>query len=213
MPDAPDFWLRSWARVDAAQAGVYRSFLDLSPDGLTAYLHGRGVQSVCDAGCGCGLVTCRLAANGFQVSGFDLSGRAAALARQLLADSGLRADIRCAGVLFSGYPDDRFDCVLSRSVLDHMTRADCQAALAELLRITRPGGLLLLSFDLPDEEYTATPHMLLPDGSFLYTGGKWDGMIYHAVTEQALRPLLPANAEMRTRRVESALWAQITKLF
>lgn len=212
MPDASAFWFRSWACADAARQETYRHLPDFAPDELTGYLHSRNVQSVCDAGCGCGLVTCRLAANGFHVSGFDLSDRAAALARQLLEDAGLNACVKCASVLSSGYPDGRFDCVLSRSVLDHMTCADCEAALAELLRITRPGGLLLLSFDLPDVEYTDTPHTLLPDGSFLYTAGKWDGMIYHAFTEPVLRALLPANAEMRTRRVDSALWVQITKL-
>lgn len=43
------------------------------------------------------------------------------------------------------FPDDAFDAVFSISVFSHMTEADCRFYVNELARVTRPGGVLVLS--------------------------------------------------------------------
>src|SRR5688500_9225602 len=52
-------------------------------------------------------------------------------------------DMRDLSVL----PAESFDVVVSCSVLEHLTAADQQAALGEVERVVRPGGLIGLTFD------------------------------------------------------------------
>ena len=47
----------------------------------------------------------------------------------------------------SVFPAESFDVVVSCSVLEHLTAADQQAALGEVERVVRPGGLIGLTFD------------------------------------------------------------------
>ena len=67
-----------------------------------------------------------------------------------------------------------------------MTVSEAEAALRELGRITRPGGLLLLAFDTPDEDDLAREHDILPDGSIRYAGG----MVFHPYDAPAAERLL-----------------------
>ena len=81
--------------------------------------------------------------------------------------------------------------MLAREVLDHLPIREAREALAELLRILRPGGCLLLSLDETDEEYEAEPHRVSPEGDYIYTAGKWKGMVFH--------PYSPTEIEKLTR--------------
>ncbi|MGM9618937.1 MAG: methyltransferase domain-containing protein [Oscillospiraceae bacterium] len=92
----------------------------------------------------------------------------------------------CVFRLETGYADEAFDGTVAHSVLDHMTAADAKKALAELLRITKTGGLLLLSFDSP-EDGPVPEHVTLADGSLQYTGDSpRQGMILHPYTPEEL---------------------------
>lgn len=69
------FWDRSWEQADPERIAKYIEAFDTRPDALTDILRRYGVQTVYDAGCGCGAYAVKLAANGFCVSGFDVSAR------------------------------------------------------------------------------------------------------------------------------------------
>jgi SAM-dependent methyltransferase len=88
-----------------------------------------------DAGCGSGRTLDELARYG-RVSGIDLSPEAVALARRRGHD-----DVRVARVEELPFADATFDVVTCLDVLEHTP--DDRATLAELLRVTRPGGLAL----------------------------------------------------------------------
>jgi SAM-dependent methyltransferase len=88
-----------------------------------------------DAGCGSGRTLDELATYG-RVSGIDLSETAVAAARRRGHD-----DVHVAAVEEIPFPDSTFDVVTCLDVIEH-TRDDL-LTLAELLRVTRPGGLLL----------------------------------------------------------------------
>lgn len=188
------FWELSWEQVDPERvAEYYISSFDREPDVLASILHRYGVKTVCDAGCGCGAYAAKLAANGFRVSGFDISARAVEIARGLLRRAALEAELKTAGILSTGYAGGTFDGVIARDVLDHMRRSDAAAAVKELCRITKPGGIVLFTVDFLDEEYQAEPHSINADGDYLYTGGKWKGMVFHAYTAETVRELVPAG--------------------
>jgi SAM-dependent methyltransferase len=98
--------------------------------------------AVLDAGCGAGTNLPWLAglAEPRPVHAFDLSAPAVEHCRRL----GLRADLVRASATALPYPEQVFDLVLSVDVLQHLTVSDAAAAMAEVRRVLRPGGRLLL---------------------------------------------------------------------
>ena len=76
------FWDSSWESVDPNRIAEYIGTFDMGEDNLIATMHQYGVNSVCDAGCGCGIYATKLAANGFSVSGFDVSAHAIEIAQE-----------------------------------------------------------------------------------------------------------------------------------
>ena len=183
----PDFWERSWQRDRGLDYVSYaKPYYRLASPEIELFRR-HGVHSVCDAGCGWGAWALALASNGFDVTALDVSQTAVDITGHVLERYGLRlAGQRTASVLDTDYPDGAFDAVVCFSVLDHMTVPDAQRALRELIRITRPGGLLLLAFDRPEEDDLAREHDLLPDGSIRYAGG----MIFHPYDAPAAEKLL-----------------------
>jgi len=95
-------------------------------------------RRVLEAGCGTGLLLQDLARRADLAVGADLS--AGMIARA--ASRGLR--VVQASVNDLPFPDASFDLVCSFKVLAHVPRID--AAVAELARVTRPGGRLFLEF-------------------------------------------------------------------
>lgn len=187
------FWDSSWERMSFSQAAAYAENCDTSEDDIIALLHQHRAKNLCDAGCGCGLYALKLAANGFSVSGFDVSARAANIAEELLTKAGYAAHFKAASVLTTGYADGQFDAVVCRDVLDHITKADAALALRELCRITKAGGTVVVTLDALDEEYEAEKHVVNADGDYAYTAGKWQGMVFHPYTMQEVKELVPPN--------------------
>lgn len=116
-------------------------------------------RRVLDAGCGAGPLTAALRDRGAVVTGFDLSPAMIDLARQRL---GADADLHVAdlgGPLPFG--DDAFDVVVASLCLHYLE--DWAAPLAELRRVLRPGGRLVVSVphpsaylvNYPDRDYFA----------------------------------------------------------
>lgn len=90
-----------------------------------------------DAGCGTGGIVTHLAARGRAV-GVDLSAEAVRLARA--------RDVAVARAELMALPfaNGTFDCVTSFDVLYHRWVRDDAAAVREMARVLRPGGLLLV---------------------------------------------------------------------
>ena len=185
------FWEHSWKRVDPERVAGYVQSIDMAPDALISALHRHGVKTVCDAGCGCGAYAMKLAANGFSVCGFDVSSHAVEIAQTLREKAALAAELKTAGILSTGYADGTFDGVLCRDVLDHLPRAEAAAAVKELCRITKPGGIVIFTLDPLDEEYRTEPHRVNADGDYVYTAGKWKGMVFHPYTAETVRAIVP----------------------
>ena len=187
------FWDSSWNRVDPNRIKEYIDSFDMDTDEIIDTLHQHSVQSVCDAGCGCGIYAAKLASNGFTVSGFDVSARAVEIAQSLIQKAGFSADFKIASILDTGYADNQFDCVISRDVLDHISKADAVIALKELCRITKPGGIVLFTLDSLDEEYETETHIVNSDGDYSFTDGKWNGMVFHPYNRDEVCEIIPTG--------------------
>jgi SAM-dependent methyltransferase len=102
-------------------------------------------RRILDAGCGAGAVASALRDRGADVAGFDRSTRMIELARQRL---GADADLRVADITSPlPYPDREFDDVVAALVLHYLE--DWTAPLAELHRVLRPGGRLIVVVNHP----------------------------------------------------------------
>src|SRR6266542_2150772 len=103
-----------------------------------------------DVGCGTGALATRLADAGYEMVGVDPS-------EGMLRVLGERTS-RVRGVRGSGtslqFPNDSFDLVLSVAVLHHIAAPDdVRRTLAEMVRVTRPGGRVLVWDHNPRNPY------------------------------------------------------------
>src|SRR5262249_4467926 len=135
----------SYDLVAEDYAAEYLSELDRKPfdrDLLAEFstaLHGRG--AVCDLGCGPGHITRFLKDRGLDVRGIDLSGEMIQRARRVNPDikfeQGDMTSLRLEHDLFAG--------IVCFYAIIHIPREGVRQALAEMNRVLKPGGELLLA--------------------------------------------------------------------
>ncbi len=145
-PDAPaappttqDYYDRFAANYEAQRHHGYHKLIDELELGLIRR-YGSG-RDVFEAGCGTGLLLREAASVARSAVGLDLS-------RGMLGPARERGLKVVQGSLTAvPLPDDSFDLVYSMKVLAHVP--PIQQAVAELTRLVRPGGHLLLEFYNP----------------------------------------------------------------
>lgn len=101
---------------------------------------------VLDVGCGIGVGPAVIArTHGCRVVGVDLSPRMIQWARRRARDEGVedRVSLMVADVLALPFEDDRFEVVVAESVLAFV--ADKERAIAEMVRVARPGSYVGLN--------------------------------------------------------------------
>src|ERR1043166_8566964 len=111
---------------------------DLEVELCARYATGRDIL---ECGCGTGLILERLAEFAKHATGVDLSPGMLSLAQA----RGL--DVKEASVTALPFDDASFDVTCSFKVLAHVP--DIGKALAEMARVTRPGGVILAEFYNP----------------------------------------------------------------
>ncbi|MFC5202784.1 MULTISPECIES: class I SAM-dependent methyltransferase [Streptomyces] len=179
-------------------------------------LMGQDNATVLDCSCGIGTQAIGLALHGHRVTGTDLSARAAARAVREAAHRNVTVPTGVADMRRLPFPDGRFDTVVcADNSLPHLlTEQDVHAALAEMRRVLRPAGLLLLStrpYDdlLRDRPASASPqvHQSADGGERTVTFQLWhwheDGEHYDMEHFQ----LLPTGGEWRVKVRRTAYWA------
>jgi SAM-dependent methyltransferase len=131
---------------------VLRSHRARTAANSAAYLlpHLRPTDRLLDVGSGPGTITADLARLVGEVVAFEINDDAAALTRGELERQGVtNADVRVGDVHALDLPDDAFDVIHAHQVLQHVT--DPVAALREMARVTRPGGVVAVR----DSDYAA----------------------------------------------------------
>jgi ubiquinone/menaquinone biosynthesis C-methylase UbiE len=97
-------------------------------------------EQILDAGCGTGVFTLDYLAAGAEVVGLDISGPMLAVAEQKAADYPFVAVQ--GDMLALPFADDSFDKAVSVTALEFIE--DARRAVAELFRVTRPGGVVVV---------------------------------------------------------------------
>lgn len=95
-------------------------------------------QHVLEIGVGAGTDHVQFARAGADLQGIDLTERGVEIVRRRLALEELSSDLRVADAEALPFSDDSFDVVYSWGVLHHTP--DTRRAMAEAVRVTRPGG-------------------------------------------------------------------------
>ena len=100
---------------------------------------------VLDAGCGSGTKSLLLAERGFTVTGIDVSPEMLDKAGEKAAEAELQdlTSFQSVNLVSLSFDDATFDVVLCWGVLMHIP--DIEGALAQLARVLKPGGLLIVS--------------------------------------------------------------------
>jgi SAM-dependent methyltransferase len=100
-------------------------------------LHGK---TVLEYGCGEGWITRDLGMKGAVVSAFDISAEAVRQTRERVEAAGVAAHCHVAemGAERLKYADESFDIAVGFAILHHL---DVKLAVAELLRVLKPGGI------------------------------------------------------------------------
>jgi len=105
-------------------------------------------ENVLDVGCGTGGVTIpaklRVGKNG-RAAGIDPSPEMIAVARRKAGHAGLEIDFRVGVIESLPFPDETFDAVTSSLMMHHLPKHVQLYGLAEIKRVLKPGGRLLIA--------------------------------------------------------------------
>ena len=105
-------------------------------------------EKVLDVGCGTGGVTIpakqKVGKTGL-AAGIDPAPEMIAVAQKKAARAGLEVDFRVGVIESLPYPDSSFDAVTSSLMVHHLPRDLQEKGLAEIRRVLKPGGRLLVA--------------------------------------------------------------------
>jgi SAM-dependent methyltransferase len=130
-------WLGQVAEIPPVREGKRRSYelLDVGPG-----------DRVLDVGCGRGddvLALSQLIAPGGRAIGIDSSAGAVDAARRIALAAGVEARFEVGDAVGLSFPNDSFDACRCDRTLQHIF--DSHSALREIVRVVRPGGVVLVS--------------------------------------------------------------------
>ena len=164
-------------------------------------------DTVLDVACGPGLVACEFALRAQHVTGIDLTPRMIEEAEERQLAKGLtNLSWQLGDVLPLPFPDSSFSIVLTRYSFHHFL--DPKAVLAEMIRVCRPGGkVLVVDVVQPPEKAVAYDHLeKLRDPSHV-----------HALTSPEMADLITASGLVKVQtaryKVEGELEQQLKASF
>lgn len=180
-----EYWDAVWDKNDIEEYRKYIKGYENIQNVMTREFRKHGCHTVCDAACGFGANSLILQSNGFDVFGFDISENSVWITKELLAAYGIEGDrFKTASLSDTGYPDHLFDAVAVRAALDLLRVEEFGRALRELQRITKENGLLYASFDPLELDDLELKHIVLDDGTFLYTDESRNGLLFRHYTDE-----------------------------
>jgi len=125
---------------------------------LVRHAGARAGQRVLDVGCGTGVVAVTAARRGAQVSGLDLTPALLEQARENSRIAGVSIEWLEGDAESLPFEDAAFDVVLSE--FGHMFAPRPEVAVAEMLRVLKPGGVIAFS-TWPPEHYVGRSFSLV----------------------------------------------------
>jgi ubiquinone/menaquinone biosynthesis C-methylase UbiE len=157
---------------------------------------------VLDVACGPGLVACAFARHARHVSGLDITPAMIAQARKRQQEQGLEnLDWTVGDAVPLPYPDNSFERVLTRYSFHHLL--DPELALAEMIRVCRPGGMVLVADVAMDAAKGAAYDRLEKMRDLSHTHAltleEFDALYQHSGLRECLRSGYGVNLELEAQ--------------
>ncbi len=155
MSSETQYW-KKWFDDQARQAqsdyslnrGTSLRFDELERRSLAQFMEAVAPKSsdrVLDAGCGSGRNISLLSPLVKEIAGVDFSEQMLERARARVIEEKLgNVSLAQGSVTKLEFPDNSFDKVICASVLQYLDNKDCAEAIAEMIRVAKPGGTLVL---------------------------------------------------------------------
>jgi SAM-dependent methyltransferase len=141
---------------------------------------------VLDLGSGTGRHIIYLAQQGFDVYGFDNAAYGIELTQQWLAEEGLSANLHLGDMTAKlPYDDNFFDAIVSIQVIHHARLEIIEALIAEIARILKPQGQLLVT--VPAVKNQAKTYEQIAPHTFIPLDGIEKGLPHYYFDEDQLR--------------------------
>ena len=105
-------------------------------------------EKILDVGCGTGVLTrmaLDIAGPGGSAVGIDPASKMIRVSRETAARLGSQAEFKVAAIEALPFPDASFDGVVSSLMLHHLPPETKRQGLAEVLRVLKPGGRLVIA--------------------------------------------------------------------
>ncbi len=184
-----DYWDRSWANFGVCD---FKKYINMNQEYIFLdYFKTFEVQTICDVGCGFGKYSAISSFNNFDVYGIDISDYAINLTERMLKSLGLEyKQFKVCKMSEILYRDNFFDGIIAHAVIDHIKLEEAKKSILEISRITKPGGIVYISFDGLSDEDIECEHEILEDGSMVYITGDREGMIFHYYNDSEIEQLL-----------------------
>jgi 2-polyprenyl-3-methyl-5-hydroxy-6-metoxy-1,4-benzoquinol methylase len=141
------FWVKSAREQAIVDVLARRHFLTAGPRLVVSVarsvLGGISGKRILDAGCGSGLASLALAREGADVTLLDISATAVANVARRAREQGVEAKAIEGSIFELPFEPGSFDLVWNTGVLEHFTPEDKRKAIAEMLRVLGPNGVVL----------------------------------------------------------------------
>ena len=159
-------------------------------------------ELVLDVGCGTGTLT-RLArervGESGEVYGIDAAQQMITVARSKAAKRNLAIDFQVGLIEKLAFPDDSFDVVLSSLMIHHLPEELKRQGLAEIARVLKPGGRLLILDFLPQQSEETHKRHTSQQGSHAFLA-----QLLHAGKEMGfIQNLPPVMKEVGFSQIET----------
>lgn len=146
-----------------------------------------GVRAL-DVGCGTGNLSRHLLDAGAEVTGADLSSTLLSEASRRFAPAGRFEAMQLNGRDLRPLPDRSFDVVAVYSVLHHIP--DYLAMVREMVRVTRPGGIVVIDHERTDESWRSESYREFLRDAVVWPERRWWYWLQPSRYWKRVKPLL-----------------------
>ncbi len=156
---------RRWWDQSTSRTGFHEQYFSrVAGDSLLRFVESAGVSlrgRVLDFGCGPGYLLEKLAARGVECHGIEFSPEAVEKARNRLSAQRVAGTVELASGIPTPLESSSFDAVFFLETLEHLLEDERDTTVAELGRIVRPGGTVIVT--VPNREDLDRAQVLCPD--------------------------------------------------
>lgn len=155
---------RFWDQLSSLQGGDENYFSAEVGDSLIRFARANGADlngRVLDFGCGPGHLVRKLLRAGVKAEGADFSATSIDRLRRTAADDPNFGGVTLIESIPSSLPGDTYSTVFFVETIEHLLDDDLNATFAELHRIVRPGGYIVVT--TPNDENLRTGDTVCPD--------------------------------------------------